>query len=473
MRSLKKAGIALSVSAAFAAPAHADELSDLKAKMTEMLQQIETLQNRQKELETKQASTEAKQVAAEAKQSGGVPATAGKLPNSFVIPGTSTSVKIGGFAQMSVIKELKGFLGNTQAVISPFSTAAGGIPFSGTQASNRSGETHFEARESRLNVTTLTPTPYGDLKTLIEGDFYGAGGTKPSTNGVALRLRHAMAEIGPWLAGQYWSNSADLFQGPDVYDFGGPVGMAALNRVPQLRYTLKLNPKTTFSASIEQPTQDFSGADAVVFQSGFNNISTNSLDKVPDLTARVTYGDTWGRQSVGLIARRLTATNVGGAGTAGAALGDQTLSATGYSINNQGTFNVFGKDKIQYHLVWADGAGRYITQQQPSAVLSPNVGGVINELKTLKSTGFNLSYLHFWNDKLRSTIDYGKVSTKIPHPALPLTAMSSAESIYANLIWSPLPQTDIGAEYTWARIKNDEPNQGIGRRMMFFARYGF
>ncbi|MEG3062114.1 MAG: DcaP family trimeric outer membrane transporter [Comamonas sp.] len=466
MKYFTKAALAVAVSAALIAPSHADELSDLKARLNEMLQQMEALQKKQSELETKQTVSDAK-------LGTSTPVVAGTLPGSFVMPGTNTSIKIGGIAQLGVIREMNGFTGNTQTVLSPFSSAAGGIPYAGSQASKRSGETSLEARESRLNITTLTPTPYGDLKTLLEGDFYGAGGSKASTNSVSLRLRHAMAELGPWMFGQYWSNSADLMQGPDVFDFGGPVGLAGLNRVPQIRYTWKMSPKSTFSASIEQPTQDFTGADGVAFQAGFNNISTNSLDKFPDLTARYAYADTWGRQSFGLVARRLTATNVGGPGTAGAALGDATLHTNGYSINNQGTFNIFGKDKLYYNLVWGSGAGRYITQQQTSAVLYPNVAGQPNQLKAMRSTGINLSYMHVWNDQWRSTFNYGKVRNHVPHPELPLTALRSVQSVFANLIWTITPQAEVGLEYAWAKIQNDVPASGIGSRLSFFSKYRF
>ena len=472
MKHFMKAAIAVAVSAAFVAPSHADELSDLKTKMSEMLQQLETLQKKQTELESKQTASDAKIATTDAKLGSSTPVVAGTLPGSYVIPGTNTSIKVGGIAQLGVIREMNGFSGNTQTVLSPFGTAAGGIPYSGTQAAKRSGETSLEARESRINITTLTPTPYGDLKTLIEGDFYGSGGTKASTNGVALRLRHAMGEMGPWLMGQYWSNSADLMQGPDLFDFGGPVGLAGLNRVPQIRYTWKMNPKATLSTSIEQPTQDFTGADGVVFQSGYNNVSTNSLNKFPDLTARFAYADTWGRQSVGLVARRLTATNVGGTGTAGAALGDETLHTNGFHINNQGTF-LFGKDKLYYNVVWGRGAGRYITQQQTSAVLYPNVAGQANQLKAMTSTGINIAYMHTWNDKWRSTFDYGRVRNDVPHPALPNTQMSSVQSFFANLIWAPTPQAELGLEYAWAKIKNDVPQTGIGSRLSFFSKYKF
>lgn len=468
-----KAATAVAVSAAFAAPSHADELSDLKAKMGEMLQQLETLQKKQSELENKQAASDAKIATTDAKLGNNTPVVAGTLPGSYVIPGTSTSIKLGGFAQLGVIREMNGFSGNTQTVLSPFSTAAGGIPYSGTQASKRSGETSLEARESRINISTSTPTPYGELKTLIEGDFYGAGGTKPSTNGVALRLRHAMAEMGPWMMGQYWSNSADLMQGPDVFDFGGPVGLAALNRVPQIRYTWKINPKATLSTSIEQPTQDFTGADGVVFQSGYNNVSTNSLDKFPDFTARFAYADTWGRQSVGFVARRLTATNVGGTGTAGATLGDDTLHVNGYHINNQGTFNFFGRDKLYYNVAYGSGAGRYVTQQQTSAVIYPNVAGQPNQLKAMRSAAFNIAYQHVWNDKWRATLDLGKVRNFVPHPEAPVTQLSSVKSVFANVIWSPIPQADLGIEYAWAKIKNDVPQTGIGSRLSFFGKYKF
>lgn len=465
MKNFKKLGIALGISAAFALPGHADELSDLKAQMNQILQQMDKLQQQQDATASKQVASEAKQAAAPA------PVTAGALPGSFLVPGTSTSVKVGGYAYLSLIREMKGFLGNSQGVLAPFSNAAGGIPFDGSPAARQSGDTQMQARESRINIATLTPTPYGDLRTLVEGDFYGTGGSKLSTNGAALRLRHAMAEVGPWLVGQYWSNSADLFQGPDLYDFGGPVGLAGLNRLPQIRYTWKTSPKATLSASIEQPVQDFSGADGVAFQGGYSNISMNSINKTPDLTARYSFGDNWGRQSVGVIARRLTATNVGGA--AGAILGDTTVSANGFSLNNQGTFNVFGKDKLAYQLVWENGAGRYITQIQPSAVLYPNLVGANNSLKTITSVGLNVSYLHFWNDKLRSTLDVGRVNIDIPHPEMPVTTMNSVTSIYANLIWTPVPKAEVGLEYAWAKINNEVPNSGIGSRLMLVGKYTF
>ena len=456
MVSFKKAKIAVCVCAAFALPAHADELSDLKTRMAEMLVQLEALQAKQKALEAKQEATDTK-VAAPAPAPA--PAT-GALPGSFLIPGTSTSLKVGGYAQLSVIREIQGYVGNTQTVLSPFSYAAGGIPWSGTPASRQSGETQLEARESRLNFTTSTPTQYGPLTTFIEGDFYGAGGSKLSTNGVALRLRHAMATLGPWMVGQYWSNSADLAQGPDVFDFGGPVGLAGLNRVPQIRYTYALNPKTNLSMSIEQPVQDFTGADGVSFSSGFNNISQNSVSKYPELTARATFADTWGRQSFGAAARKLTASS-GGA----APLGDTSFSNTGWMVNYQGTIR-FGKDSFYYDAVYEDGAGRYITQIPTSAVLVGNTS-----LTNVRAAGVNLAYQKYWAPNWRSTFDYGQNRIKNPHPNLPLTAMNRVESVFVNLIWTPVPQGQVGLEYTWARIKNEASQTGIGSRIMLVTRY--
>lgn len=486
MRKTKQLGVAIGlVTGLLAAPGHADELSELKAQLKAMSKRIEALQTQQKTLEGKQAraaaaqaetaaqaqaaSQAASQAAAQAQKqaaaqpvvtASAAPVTKGKLPNSFVIPGTDTSLRIGGMARMHLAVDFDGSLGNSQIVIGPYSDGFGGVPYNGTPQKSRSGQLQFEARESRLNVETLTPTAYGDLRTLIEGDFYGAGGSKLSTNSVSLRLRHAMAELGPFLLGQYWSNFADLGQGPDVFDFGGPAGLLATNRLPQIRYTHSINDKSLASISIEQPVQDWNGANGVTFVAGGNNVSSNSIDKTPDVVARYTYFDTWGRQSFSVAGRMLNYDT---------GLPRQSDNQFGYALGYQGRFNTTGKDNLYYSAIYVNGASRYMTQiANVSAILDGN------KLDNVTGYGGNIGYQKWWSDQWRSTLNLGFSKYDIPHPNGQYRNLASeTQSVYTNLMWSPIPRALIGLEYTYARIANDNNQQGDGQRLLLATQFSF
>jgi hypothetical protein len=76
------------------------------------------------------------------------------------------------------------------------------------------GRTFFDASETRLNLTTRAPTPFGKLKVFVEGDFQGSGNS--------LRLRHAYGEVGRFLAGQTNSTFMDASAQPSTLDNEGP-----------------------------------------------------------------------------------------------------------------------------------------------------------------------------------------------------------------------------------------------------------
>ena len=71
---------------------------------------------------------------------------------------------------------------------------------------------HFQAhaRQSRLKISTSTPTPLDNLNAVIDTDFFGAGGDENQSNSYGMRLRHAYARIDGLLAGQYWTNFGAL-----------------------------------------------------------------------------------------------------------------------------------------------------------------------------------------------------------------------------------------------------------------------
>src|SRR5712671_7162075 len=169
--------LTLAVSLAGAgAVARADTLSDLK-------EQTEALQRKVNELE------DARQKTAPA----GV-VTGGAIPGSFTLPGSNTSIKLGGYVKFDAV-----YSDITQGVdaVANQQTVDNAIPVGpdGTPADHKRGQLTYHARQTRLNLATSTPTAYGNMTTFIEGDFFGADRNETDTNSNGFRIRHAYGTL--------------------------------------------------------------------------------------------------------------------------------------------------------------------------------------------------------------------------------------------------------------------------------------
>src|SRR5437773_7281413 len=217
----KTLAVAIAIALGGTATAAADELQDLKA-------QIEALQKKVGELEIKQETTEKKQAALPDNV-----VTGGTTKGSFKLPGSNTSVTVGGYVKLDAVfsNPSSGVDTTADLFLQPNAIAVG--PGAGD---NEHNQLKFGARESRMFAKTSTPTSWGDLVTYIEGDFYGADGNESVSNSHGLRLRHAYGSLGHFLAGQTWTNFMYVPSLPETLDFGGPVGQI-FDRQAQVRWT--------------------------------------------------------------------------------------------------------------------------------------------------------------------------------------------------------------------------------------------
>jgi Porin subfamily len=274
------AALAVSVAWLTAAPAaRADELSDLKANMQLLQQRMDQLSQ----------ATQTPGVAP-AYGTNAVPGSTmqgGSFPRSFLIPGTDTSIRVGGIANETLDYWFQGgppnstqttTVGNTgQANVTPLNyhaaTAVPGYPTKGglvalgtsasTIAANARANSIFSqsARESRLNVETRTPTAYGEARTFIEFDFAGCNSFSCNqalgvSDSLVPRLRYAYGTLGGVLAGQANSNFSDPDANPETIDFGGPAGIAGVVRQPQVRYTYAGPYGSAWAVAAEAPETD-------------------------------------------------------------------------------------------------------------------------------------------------------------------------------------------------------------------------
>ncbi|MEM6724700.1 MAG: DcaP family trimeric outer membrane transporter, partial [Bacteroidota bacterium] len=174
--------------------------------------------------------------------------TRGSFDRSISLPGSAGAFRIGGNVIANANYDFDN-LGFQQISFQPT------IPLNGT---SEDGEDQFAAhvRLSRLNVDYRSPTKLGEFRAFIEFDFFGAGGE--FVNDYTLRLRHAVAELGNWKFGQFWSGFMDVFSQPETADPGGPIGLPS-KRNPGIYYVHGEQTKTSFGLGIENPTADLVG----------------------------------------------------------------------------------------------------------------------------------------------------------------------------------------------------------------------
>ena len=285
----------------------------------------------------------------------------------------------------------------------------------------------------------------------LEFDLFGGGmanlGNQASTNTHGVTLRQAWVSWDKWLAGQTWSNFQDTAALPDAVDFVGPTEGTTFVRQAQLRYT-----SGGFSVALENPQ--------TVVASYRSSARTTSDDgSVPDLTARYTKKGDWGHVSVAAIARQLqhqTATS--------------DASSTGFGVSVSGKYNVTKTDDIRWMLTGGSGIGRYV-----GFALGPDgtLDAANGDIETTGVLAAFVSWRHVFDPKLRGNVMFSRAQFDNDTDWTGFGVTRSAQSIHANLIYSPIPRLDIGAELIWGNREIESGADGDLRRLHTTVKYSF
>jgi hypothetical protein len=440
---LKAKTLALAIAIGVGGPAtavRADDLQDLKA-------QIEALQKKVGELEMKQETTEKKQAAA-------VPdnvVTGGATKGSFKLPGSNTSVTLGGYVKLDAVFSNPSAGVDTKGDLFLDPTA---IPVGPTAGNNERNQVKFGARESRLFVTTNTPTSVGDLNTHVEFDFYGADGNESVSNSHGFRLRHAYGTLGNFLAGQTWTNFMNPASLPDTLDFGGPVGQI-FDRQAQVRWTQPFGGPG--SATSGQWSVGLENPEAVVQIPGGASFRADT-DRLPDVTGQVLFNTSIGKISVHGLVRQVRVDSKT------PAVVDQKL---GGAVSVAGVIPTVGKDDFRFTASAGNAIGRYSDGFFPDGVV-----GSDGQIRLPKQWGWFAAYRHYWFDQLRSNLVLSTAGENNPAGA-PANTNKSTASAHANLIWSPVANADLGIEYIHADRKTEDGLKGNLNRLQASAKYAF
>jgi len=446
---------------------------------------------------------------------------AGSFPQSFLIPGTNTSLSIYGVIRSVWQDNIGGMhTGDTQTTGNtvPFHIAqlalsgpgaAGGISATTDQNALHAGLRQF-GKASTVTFETRTPTDLGEVKTVLAMDFNlfsnqanyisGTSTNKPaagSGNTDAPRLLWAYGTIGGWLIGQYNSNYADPTLFPDVTDSNfepGQVSTANI-RQSQIRYTYLAGNGITLSASLEEQE---SGTLWLTSSTGApssfvsDNTDVNGIVNLPSFNTGINYDQPWGHlmSRVGVSRNEIRNTQ-SGVSIFGNPNGSNNIKKWGWAAEVGGYLNTWGQDQWKWLINYSKGIANYSTDLSATSggnMFCNGVGMGVNggtriagsgTCNLIADLGMNTSYTHRFNPNWRMTAAFGMgffwkpsaaaglSNTAVGTAAAQLTALEKRHlASQLNVVWSPVPGlTDIYLEWDhWDRWVQASQTSGMSNK---------
>jgi hypothetical protein len=415
--------------------AASEEASLEGSRIEQVRKEVARLQSRLERLEARRTRGAAPAAAVQA----------GAKPRSWKLPGTNTSMQIGGYAKLDLIYDVNAASGDLSTPL---------LPADGTAGAGRQGHFRLHARQSRLWIKTWTPTDWGELATNVEVDFFGAGGNQVVSNSDTMRIRQAFGQLGPVLAGQAWTTFADVSAFADLLDFRNAFGRTFV-RQGLVRYTHSFGGGTTLALAVENPQLALSRS--AIVPAG----AAVAHDPMPDLIGQFRHVWSSGHLQLSGLFRRFKVDS----GLGGAPPTSDERDVFGWGVHISGVWRITPRNVIGGAFKAGRGAGRYIQNNGDADYFFTLTGGLSGVatapedlFRTTMAYGGYAWYRHHWSDTLRSTVAFGfiwwgSLGSKSSFPATPLGPVSSfphyARSLHTNLIWSPVSGVNIGIEYAY------------------------
>jgi hypothetical protein len=377
--------------------------------------------------------------------------TAGDFPGSIRIPGTDAAIKFGGRIRAAAVFTLAP-LGTDDK----FQTNS--IPVEPTDAAAGEGaRTNFSANTSRISFEMRTPVGKVQVRTYIEGDFYGSNAVDANIN---FRLRHAYAQFKGFLVGQTWSTFADPANIPLDMDFEGINGECNV-RQSQIRYTAQIRDDLSIAGALEDPAVSITGGEGV-------NVA-------PDAVFRTI----WTFDKTGHIQSAVVLRDIRGEADAPSTAAG---SVFGWGLELSGVVPIPLKkleDRFVFQWNFGKGIARYINDLQSlggqDAVFNPLDGS----LHALPAVGFYLDYEHTWKRwkmtremNLRTAVTWSFVDV---HNLTFQTgsAYQQTNRYSVNIVFSPVERIDLGVEYLYGTRRNFDGHTGSADQIQLVGIFRF
>ena len=428
---------------------------ELEARVAELEKMVQQLVAQQQRTQAEVGEVRSAQAAAPTPAADGKP----KIQTTPIMPAANpgTRFSFGGFVKLdAMVTDTDGGEIPDGSVGRLFYLPSA-IPV-GAPAADEGTDTDVGAQFSRFWFAGDTDMDNGHkLKGYLEFDLFGGGninGNEVATNTYGVTVRHAYVtwtrpDGSSLLAGETWSNFQDVAALPDSVDFIGPTEGTVFVRQPQVRYG-----KGAWSFSLENPET------TVTPYRGIGARISSDDNLMPDLTARWMKKGDWGHFTVAGMVREFAYENP--------ATGIDD-SVFGGAVSVSGRYNLGKNDDLRYMVTWGQGIGRYLGL----AIASDTVLDAGGDLEAIDGYGAFASWRHAFSPKLRGNLFYSMARFDNETALTGFGVTESAQSLHANLIYSPLPKLDIGAELIWGRRSLENDLDGDLRRLHTHVKYSF
>ena len=322
------------------------------------------------------------------------------------------------------------------------------------------GKVYFGVRQTRFGVKTLTPTKYGDLKTVFEFELFGTGVDAGQTT---FRLRHAYGELGQVGAGQTWSPFMDIDVFPNSIEYWGPNGMVFFRNV-QVRWMPIRTDRLQLTFAAERPG---ASADQGVYAGRIELQGIQSKFDMPDFSWQVRMNRDWGHLQLAGIFRKITWVDSNGDALH---LGDTVL---GWGVNLTSNVNLGKKNVGRFAVVYGAGIENYMNdapidvgvKNNPQNPVKPVVGVALPVLGIVSFIDHN------WSNRFSTSIGYSMVNIENSNAE---SASDFHQGHYAltNLLYHPIPRVTIGSEFQFGRRVNFDDGFNVNDyRLQFSFKY--
>ncbi|HQR44712.1 MAG TPA: DcaP family trimeric outer membrane transporter [Thermoanaerobaculia bacterium] len=344
-------------------------------------------------------------------------------------------MEIYGFAQLDMIEDFASVNPDWADTLRPTKLEA----YDGQYGSG----SHFYAsvKQSRLGVKAWVPTGWGELETCVDFDFFGVGADAGQTT---IRLRHAYAQLGHFLAGQAESVFMDLDVFPNQLDYWGPNGMVFFRNV-QFRY-MPLMGATRVWIALERPG---SSGDGGVYSDRLAIQNIKPRNPLPDLTAQVRNTGDWGHVQFAGLVREIAWSDT---------LPDPydlNGSVVGWGLTLSSVLNVTKNDALRLQAVYGQGCENYMNDAPVDVAIENNFGDPKKPIRGKAVPMWSLvAFLdHNWSPKLSTAIGYSRLTIDNTTGQTP-DAFHVGQYALANLLWTPVKNVMAGVEGLWGYRKN-------------------
>lgn len=354
--------------------------------------------------------------------------------SAFDFQAGNTKASIYGYAKLDLIYDVDGDLGNA-------------VKLSNIRLDGEKGPDGFStlhAFQSRLGIASSTATEVGDIKTVVEGDFFGSGGGN-------FRLRHAYGEWNGITAGQTWTNFGGFLGVNPTIDFTPEPGQAKVHRQAQLRYTTN-----GFSIALEDPGN--LGKNVTVTTP---DVAKNTL---PDLTMRYSNGVGSLNYGASAVLREIEYYQDSS---------DSDKSAFGWGLNLEAAYKLTPDITLRGAVTHGDGIGGYL---EGSPAAPGYVDPLSADVETISATGGTVG-ITVNAGPGAVTLGYGfakaDLGDAVEAGALTGSATEKFQTAHLNYIWSPIQNVSYGIEIGHHIRNVYDGREGDATRLQGMVKYQF